>query len=112
MEKIRIEKRFKQDLDDRFNPEKAEGLAFFYIINNDCPLCIEYKNCKDCPFVKFAENGKSGNGCVLWINRLLKSPRIFTIDDRDVYWVIRNDKQARQQLKDLREKASELIEFY
>lgn len=111
--KVKVLKKFKQDLDDRFNPENAKFGYNGYVINHHCLLCSKYKKCKGCPFEKFKE--KNAVGCYVWMNNILNGKLGISplgISALIIWWGKEEDKQARKQLKDLREKALELIEFY
>jgi len=54
---VEIPRRFKKDLEARFNYENAEECGKEKKINVKCPLCIEYwskeNECQECPFYKF-----------------------------------------------------------
>ena len=112
--RVKIKKIYKDNLDYRFNSDNAilsENNR--YIIHKDCKLCRYYrhKSCsKNCPFYKFS-NFTAVSGCVNWINKLLNSLPSFNCHGDEVSWYTNYDKQARQQLKELRKKAKKLIEW-
>jgi hypothetical protein len=110
---VKIPERFKQDLDDRFNPKNAQMNKKCYNIDIRCPLCREYLSCKECVFKKYEKTILLG--CENWIDNVMKGCKISKIigmGSMFIYWDIENDKQARKQLKELRAKAKELITFY
>lgn len=110
MEEIRIEKRFEYGILDRFDSKNAtKSIDGRFEIIRTCGLCVNYTDCSYCPFKKL-ETSKY-RGCVKWINKRIEV-KVFKLTLEDISWSKINDKQARKQLKELRKKIVELIEFY
>lgn len=107
---VKIKKKFKRDLSFRFNPANAKEQKndYYFSIKRDCPLCEVYEKCANCPFEIFKT--KTKKGCVEWVDNVIGKNNFYLWVN--VEWVFGNDKQARQQLKELRAKARELITFY
>lgn len=122
--KVKIPKKFKKQLIARFSVSNAKfcKLSDFsyledrYEIDLPCPLCEVYYNirllrsCYNCPFSKFA---RKSAGCLQWMRRVL-NVRIWnyvSFENGAVYWDLRNNKQARKQLKKLKTQAKKYIEW-
>lgn len=110
--KIFIEKKFKDALMKRFNPQNAKELSFGYVIMRPCPICAHYGKCGNCPLYKEEENY---NCCgTEWIEKTLSTKyekRRFYIRADEIGWSKIYDPEAREQLQHLLAKAEKEIEW-
>ena len=104
---VEIPKEFKKELSERFNERNARDCQ----INVYCPLCRKYKGkCKECPFGKFEKEERIG-GCEEWIEAILGEKPIFCLSYDKIFWNTITAKRAKEQLRQLREKAEQLIKW-
>jgi len=107
--KVRIPKRFKEDLIQRVTlPEEREATVK---MGEYCPLCEEYGRsvgCKGCPFDRFKGEGKLG--CFLWMWEVVGSP-VFIPLTHGIKWQVEDEEVARERLCLLREKGGKLVEW-
>lgn len=103
--KVKIPKKFKQGILERFDYENRTDNAIFKI----CQLCSIYNStrCTDCPFEKFTT---AHCGCIKWIDKLLQN-RAFKANASYIWWCKTDEKQAKADLAELLEKSKELIEW-
>jgi len=120
MKKVEIEKRFKGNLRERFDETNAVLENGCYRIRILCILCetyhtkIKIEGCGKCPFQCFKVPSESAEGCVVFIRNIMKtknerSPII--MNRYVVMWCASEDKEARDFLKFIREKAKKAIRF-
>ena len=110
---VRIPKRFKKGLTLRFSPpEKGENTDHCV----ECPLCKEYlkkegcgEGCGEgCPFTRFRRRGFSG--CFNWLEQVSED-RVFGLLDSEIFWDSDDRKIVMKQLRLLRKRSKELIEW-
>lgn len=106
---VRIPKRFKENLDYRFNPRNAKRDSQIYCIKTSCPLCEEFfdHDCLGCPFEDFQTSRI--RGCGYWVKSVLDEYPLFRFLRNQVCWSEIVNKEAREQLKAFRRKAKRLI---
>ena len=112
--KVVIPKKYKQKLSKRFNPRHArledDGLYHLRVV---CELCRDYRSsrrgCTECPFAKFQL--RYIGGCYIWMQKILNEALVFDPLINEIIWKKCDNKKAREQLKRLRGKARNLIEW-
>lgn len=123
MENLKIKKRFKIGLENRFDPknitESRNKIGYTtYKINYSCELCKEHQSkqfpktlCGGCPFTKFeGPNGlKSHRGCYVFLESLVGHLN-FTLHVDYLVWHEKND-EVISELNKIREKALKHIEW-
>lgn len=105
---VKIKKKFKRDLSFRFNPANGNLVGNYFRIKRACPLCIKYKSCLNCPFKIFETKGKKG--CVEWIKKIIGKNNLL-LAYTALEWSLDYSFKTQKQLKELRKKAKELIEW-
>ncbi len=121
---VNIPKRFKEDLEARFNPDNAVFNASRGVwgIEKMCPLCSYYhrgdkgKDCEECPFgipyrIKAEEMFYELAPCSQWIYENFPSLTRFVQIHYAVSWAQKDDDMARRFLKGFMDKANTLIEW-
>jgi hypothetical protein len=115
--RVIIPQRFKEKLEERFNPEvaKYELSLKAYFIRVDCALCRYYKAsegaCTDCPLAKFSVRNFF-RGCFVWMRKVAGHPPAnmrFFIDC--ICWEETINEKAKAWLNKLRQKAALLISW-
>ena len=102
--KVRIPKRFKEDLIQRTTLPTVK-------MGEYCSLCEEYgksTGCKACPFDRFKEKGRLG--CLSWMQAVVGSP-VFIPSAHGIKWQVEDEEIAQERLRLLREKGGELVEW-
>ena len=113
--RIKMPKKFKKSLRQRFDLRRAAlrdssyFLSKVYAIKGECEICNYYDgDCEKCPFGKFAE--KDIEGCTRWIEKVIGKHH-FYVFAKDVLWLKRNNKKAREEIKEFKRKAEKLIQW-
>ena len=114
---VQIERRFKAGLQRRFDLRRVEYFPHRekpeYLIVKDCNLCGQYliEGCLACPFGHFEDGFQVG--CQCWIQFVLDDTELLFETDRNgsLCWYWRNNKSARQQIQQLKQRARTLIEW-
>jgi hypothetical protein len=112
---IQIPKRLKRDIIGRFSPEQAiKGTAHEvdgFKILVACPLCMTYKttNCNACPMVAFANVVTTG--CTRWLTINKINISIIDYPEQFVFWSLKNNRQARLELRKILKLFKEEIEW-
>ncbi len=122
--KVDIKKRFKPGLSERFNLRNARKEArlyfikglYLYSINVKCSLCRSYtmkcnSKTSECPLKRF-ENSKV-QGCFVWVKEVLGTKKVkFRIHNAErIFWSSEDNREARVQIRLLRERAKTLINW-
>ena len=106
MKKIKIPKRFKKAIEERWNLKNAKLIKSRnkYSIKKSCVLCSNY-TCWDCPF------GVRPNGCVDFIDEL-KEDLLMPLElyHDKLEWDKIDDKGIRKSVREFKKEARKYIE--
>lgn len=119
---VKILKRFKKPLENRFDPKNAKLIRVpdsgnYRTIDIVCALCEHYKTpklqcSKQCPFSKFKTKAKNLAGCGIWIEHVLGDDNeLLTLTVPSVFWDREDNKKCRAALIRLKKAAEKLIEW-
>jgi hypothetical protein len=108
MGKIEIPKQYKEDLNKRFDPDRAVCGDDIWRIEEKCPLCSEYP-CTSCPISCLQDQDASG--CMNLIGKILGAPPHFTFCEDLILWPDYSDTVCRLELRRIREEAEQWIEW-
>lgn len=119
---VKIPKRFKSQLEQRFNVSNAvksrkSSIEYCetYKIHVPCPLCTEFissllANCDGCPF----DGSESNNTRCLaasWITSVIKDYPLMFMNTLMVIWDVNSNNVVVKQMEILRRKAEKYIEW-
>ena len=109
--KIKIPKKFYEDIFARFDISKARVSNNIIEIRKTCILCVTYgRPCNGCPFDKLKTRHLLG--CGEFIRRVLYGEkRYLRIAMNSVYWKKEDDLQAKMEIEGLKERAKQYIEW-
>ena len=112
--KIKIEKRFEENMKARFNPDNAVRGGVFFRIKIPCQLCetCGLTPCKKCPFFSYFETQGHSVKCIIFIKMITNTETLpIRITSNEIIWPVFRDKKARDFLKFLRKEAGKVIRF-
>lgn len=102
--KISIEKKYRQNLEKRFDISNIVKKDRYFALEDDCLLCQEFgkSKCNDCPF-KIYET-KEEYGCKAWIRMVIgKSIKLV--------WHNNEHLEMQNALKEIVKRGKELISW-
>lgn len=104
MKKLRLPLRFRSILLERFTfvGNFYRDNMFMSGANVPCPLCAEYKICRNCP----------ARHCDEIIRDILGEQKMFGVLFNFVRWYPENSDKVRKQLKKIRRYLRERVEWY
>ncbi len=108
---VAVPEKFQSALKQRFNFCNAAFAISRMVIDASCPLCKEYKQCKNCPFHVFVNAGKNQKevGCLVWMRLVLGGERKFNCGPMTVSWDRKDDAVVKTQLQLLNKEAEKYI---
>ncbi len=109
--RVKIPKRFKEQLERHFDLRRAKKEVMTWIIHAECPLCSRYTEmCEGCPLKRFKDEcGEMG--CTAWVKKILGKEPCFQIESEEVWWRDSLNKKARKGIKEFKKRARRLIEW-
>lgn len=126
---VEIPKKYKKRLEERWNLRKfkKEGIindrcmftGYIYANKRSCPLCSDSLavskqgplKCKECPFYKFRSFDPLRLGCMKWLDLLVGNFSVLSIHAWGIIWLMENDEEAREKVKEIRKRAKKYIKW-
>jgi len=111
--RISIPRKFKEQLEARFNPELAVLEGKRYAIKVECSLCKEYGNtdrgCRACPLGPPLWEYEMT--CGDWLRGVMEDDEIIFVSVEGISWDADHDKEAREILQRFRARARKLVKW-
>ncbi len=115
---IKIDKKFKKAMQERWSLRYAKRDAFRYVIKKTCPLCKVYfeRHCTDCPFYTHGNCTNShqildpSTTCADFV-MLFNPPRTLHMHVQEIKWDENDNIEVRIWIKQFKRKVKKYIRW-